>query len=196
VVLRHAQSLERNPERNPSLHDTPFLVQVSGSAMQSQHLLGIAFPAVRDLSLQLSLAAGRQGRMVQGLRVCSQLTTLTLTDCNILNPEVPEAAAALASLPSLKEIHLNGDNLPRALVAELTGLTSLSLPLMRSEVRAGVLLSGVTSLSGFPTSPFTCAGWPHCIIPLLQPCAYCVLIPKFPQLLQCGQHRADHLSLY
>jgi hypothetical protein len=60
------------------------------------------------------------------LQNCTQLRKLWLCDCAIRSDVLQSSAAALASLPNLKNLTLQGST-PITILAQLTGLTKLSL---------------------------------------------------------------------
>jgi hypothetical protein len=92
--------------------------------------LGLAFPELRSLHVITpyihGLSHAPDGGLFCGIQGCCNLRSLRLEDLRVTNDAVPPAAAALARLPCLKEVHLQSST-PLGLPAQLTGLTQLLL---------------------------------------------------------------------
>jgi hypothetical protein len=89
------------------------------------HLLSQAFPALRSLHVGADVTSG-DAAVFSGLQSCTQLRKLCLCDCTINDEVLQSSVAALASLPHLKDLTLQGGT-PLSVLDQLTGLTRLSL---------------------------------------------------------------------
>jgi hypothetical protein len=88
--------------------------------------LGSAFPALRQLSLDLHGATLKAAALLTRLQPCSSLTHLALHNCRLADASAGPAAALLSAFPSLRSLELMQANNPMlGLAAQLTGLTSL-----------------------------------------------------------------------
>jgi hypothetical protein len=89
------------------------------------HLLGPAFPELRDL--YLGDAQLGSGSLSVSLAGCQHLTELTLSDCECDDDEdIVAAAALLGRLTGLRSLDLEGST-PAALALKVSTLTSVSL---------------------------------------------------------------------
>jgi hypothetical protein len=94
------------------------------------HLLGPAMPELRQLELDVCGIDLQGGALFTGLQLCTALVSLSLADYSISEGAAKAAAAALARLPSLKDVRLGtaeyaSSSSPAILVEHLTALTSL-----------------------------------------------------------------------
>jgi hypothetical protein len=113
----------------------PYVVQVALPEAEFLNLLGPAMPALRHVNVSLEGNDFGSGGMFSGLQLCKHLSALYLNDFMISPAAVKPAAAALAQLSALRDLHLctylltdeaPGYN-PARLVEQLTCLTALSL---------------------------------------------------------------------
>jgi hypothetical protein len=93
------------------------------AAVGGINLLAWAFPAVQYLTLgDVKL----EEDAIRALSTISTLTYLRLVNATMDSGAVPAAAVALAQLPNLQTLLLEGSDTPILLASQLTGLTSLT----------------------------------------------------------------------
>jgi hypothetical protein len=106
-------------------------MQVSDVSCGTQ-LIPHAFPALRSLTLTRTQLG--DGSLFNVLAADSKptLTSLHLARCSMDSTAVPQAAVALAQLPGLQALHLEGPDSLVPVALHLTGLTSLTIETERA----------------------------------------------------------------
>jgi hypothetical protein len=101
----------------------------------AMHLLGPAFPSLRQLDINFNGSDLGSGYLSFGLEQCKQLSKLSLLGTR--PTAVKASAAALARLPALRDftfsVHRDCDINPAALIDQLTRLTALKHELSRTQ---------------------------------------------------------------
>jgi hypothetical protein len=128
-------------------------VQVIGASCGA-HLIPHAFPALNSLSLSATRLGDGSLFSQLAAQTIPSLTSLTLVNCHIRHAAMQSAAVALAQLPGLRALHLEGPeyHVPTELAEHLTGLTRLTVSsggavLGEQQIAVAVQNRGLRSLS-------------------------------------------------